>query len=222
MAGPGPRVLLADDHPLMLQGLRKLLEPDCEVVGEAWDGRALVEAAERLQPDLVITDISMPGLDGLEATRHLRAVAARTRVVILSFHTEPSWVQAAFEAGAHAYLPKTSVPEEIETAVREVLQGNFFLSPAVTRAVLAAERDDLSAPPPEARLAEEALTPREQDIVRRVGRGLCNKDIARELGVSVPTVRTHLQRIYAKLRQESRVELALYVAKGEEAREAVV
>lgn len=133
-----PRVLLADDHPMMLEGLKKLLEPSCEVVGRVTDGRALLAAVERLRPDLVVTDISMPDLDGLEATRRLRAAHPGLRILILSIHTEHSWVNATFEAGASGYLTKTSAPEEIERAVHEVLEGRFFVSSAVTRGVVAA------------------------------------------------------------------------------------
>jgi len=102
-------VLLADDHPMMLEGLKRLLSPDFEVVGAVADGPALLEAAAVLRPDLIIVDISMPGIDGIEATRRLRLLVPQARVLILSFHTEPSWVQAAFEAGAHGYLAKTAV-----------------------------------------------------------------------------------------------------------------
>ncbi len=217
MSESRPRVLLADDHPMMLQGLRKLLEPDFEVVGEVADGRALVEAARRLQPDVVITDISMPEIDGIEATRLLRTAAPKTKVLILSIYTETSWVRSAFEAGAHAYLPKTSATEEIETAVREVLNGRFYVSPVVTQAIVAAmgEPERLQAT---RKAPEEALTPRELDIFRLVGRGLSNKEIAQELGVSVTTVRTHLSKVYDKLGPGSRLELALlYAVQGGEA-----
>src|SRR5436305_1671911 len=113
---------------MMLEGLKRLLSPDFEVVGAVADGPALLEAAAVLRPDLIIVDISMPGIDGIEATRRLRLLVPQARVLILSFHTEPSWVQAAFEAGAHGYLAKTAVLMETETAVREVLKGHFYLS----------------------------------------------------------------------------------------------
>ena len=208
-----PRVLLADDHPMMLEGLRKLLEPSCEVVGRLTDGRALLTAVERLRPDLVVTDISMPHLDGLEATRRLRAAHPGVRVLILSLHTEHSWVNAAFEAGASGYLAKTSVPEEIERAIREVLEGQFFVSSAVTRGVVSAAVKGVSEVPrrPSAETVE-ALTPRETDIVRLVGQGLGNKEIAYRLGVSVATVRTHLSKVYGKIGTASRVELAILAA----------
>jgi len=209
-----PRVVLADDHPLMLDGLRKLLEIDFEVVAAVTNGRELLEAAERLRPDLVITDISMPLVDGLEATRRLQVAMPGTRVLVLSIHDHPGWVRAAFEAGACGYLTKISAPEEIGTAVREVLKGLFYVSPVVTRGMVdaakkpAARRPARPAPP----LATEVLTPRELATVRLVGRGLSNKQIARHLGIAVTTVRTHLNKAYDKLGSASRVELALLAA----------
>jgi DNA-binding NarL/FixJ family response regulator len=203
-------VLLADDHPLMLVGLKKLLEPACEVIGMAMDGCALVATAEQERPDVVITDISMPGLDGIAATRRLQETVPGARVIVLSFHSEPSWVRAAFEAGASGYLTKSSAPEEIERAVREVLQDRFYVCAQVARAAaLSAPPVRLESAPPE---AGEILTPREADIVRLVGAGLGNKEIANRLGVAVTTVRTHLSSVYDKLRPASRVELALYAA----------
>ena len=211
------RLLLADDHPLMLEGLRKLLETDFEVVGTAADGRALLDAAEILLPDLVITDISMPEIDGIEATRRLRVLVPAARVLILSVHTERSWVRAAFEAGAYGYLTKISAPEEIENAVREVFKGNFYVSPAVASAVVGPRKEAPAEVVRERPAANDTLTPRELDIVRLVGKGLRNKDIARQLGVAVTTVRTHLNKVYDKLDSESRVELALYAAYTREA-----
>lgn len=208
-----PRVVLADDHPMMLEGLRKLLEPSCEVVGRVTDGRALLAAVERLRPDLVVADISMPDMDGLEATRRLRAAHPGVRVLILSIHTEHSWVSAAFEAGASGYLTKTSAPEEIERAVRDVLEGRLFVSSAVTRGVVSAAVKGVSKVSRRASAETgEALTPREIDIVRLVGLGLGNKEIAHRLGVSVTTVRTHLSKVYGKMGTVSRVELALLAA----------
>ncbi|HEX6865225.1 MAG TPA: response regulator transcription factor [Thermoanaerobaculia bacterium] len=220
MSNVRPRVLLADDHPLMLGGLRKLLEPDFEVVASVRDGRELLEAAERLRPDLVVTDISMPLVDGLEATRRLQKTVPGARVLVLSIHDDPSWVRAAFEAGARGYLTKISAPEEIGTAVREVLKGLFYVSPVVTRGMVDVAKQHAArrpAPParptpPPAPAVKGALTPRELDTVRLVGQGLSNKAIARHLGVSVSTVRTHLNKAYDKLGSASRVELALLAA----------
>ena len=191
---------------MVLEGLKKLLAPEFDVIGEVRDGRALLEVAERWQPDLVITDVSMPGIDGIEATRRLQGIAPEARVLILSVHAEPSWVRMAFEAGAWSYLTKVSAPEEIETAIQEVLHGRFYVSPRVARAAI------LLPPEGEPREPGEPLTPRELDIVRLLGTGLGNKEIASRLGVAVTTVRTHLNSVYDKLGTASRVELALYAA----------
>ncbi len=208
-------ILVADDHPLILEGLRKLLEPDFLVIAAVQDGCALVEAAERCRPDLVITDLSMPGIDGIEAARRLRQVAPEVRVLVLSVHTEPSWVRATFEAGAWGYLTKSSAPDEIELAVRAVLAGRFYVCPAVTRAALAPlaqARSEDRKPSERPSLQAEALTPRECATVHLLANGLCNKEIARRLGVSVTTVRTHLHSVYDKLGMASRVQLALFAA----------
>jgi DNA-binding NarL/FixJ family response regulator len=214
-----PRLLLADDHPMVLDGLRKLLEPDFEVVATVTDGRELLRAAQKLRPDLVITDISMPLVDGLEATRRLRKTIPETRVLILSVHAEPSWVREAFEAGACGYLTKTSASEEIGTAVREVLKGLFYVSPVVTRGMVDAAKEVAEQPravaipvPLTPAEVNDLLTPRELETVRLVAQGMSNKEIARHLGVSVATVRTHLNKAYDKLGSDSRVELALLAA----------
>lgn len=202
----------------MLEGLRELLIPDFEVVGMATDGRALMELAEARRPDLVLADISMPLINGIEATRRLRNLLPETRVLILSIHNDPEWVRAAFDAGAYGYLTKDSAPREIETAIREVLKGRFYLSPAVTHAFMGLAQEDTTerhsfprpvTPPP---VIGDTLTPREAEIMRLLGRGLGNKEIAHQLGVSVTTVRTHLNKIYEKIGPMSRVELALYAA----------
>jgi DNA-binding NarL/FixJ family response regulator len=212
------RVLLADDHPMVLEGLRKLLETDFEVVATVTDGNELLAAAVRLQPELVVTDISMPGLDGLEATRRLQAAVPGVRVLILSVYADPSWVREAFEAGACGYLTKASAPEEVATAVREVLKGRFYVSPVVARGVVAAANEAAAESPERPRRAvdptvvAEILTPRELATFRLVGQGLSNREIARHLGVSVTTVRTHLNNAYDKLGSASRVELALLAA----------
>jgi DNA-binding NarL/FixJ family response regulator len=209
-------VILADDHPMMLGGLRRLLESELDVVATASDGQSLLEAAARLDPDLVITDLSMPELDGIEATRRLRAVLPSLKVVILSIHEQPSWVRAAFEAGACGYLTKTCVPEEIETAVRVVLDGRFYLSPTVARDTLLPRPKEQKGRGAAPHLVPSepavSLTPRELNILRLVGGGLSNKEIALKVGMAVSTVRTHLHSVYWKLGFESRVELALYAA----------
>jgi DNA-binding NarL/FixJ family response regulator len=199
---------------MVLQGLQEILEPVCGGIDTATDGPALLAAVERRRPDLVIVDISMPGLNGIEATRRLRAMAPGLPVLVLSIHTDPEYVQAAFAAGACGYLIKTSAREEIERAVREVLAGRFYVSPEITRAaVLPAPSGQESRPP----MAAATLTQRELAVLRLVAESLGNEQIAQRLGVSVTTVRTHLNSLYGKLRLKSRVELALYASQAGDA-----
>lgn len=197
------RILLADDHPVTLAGLCKLLEPAFEVAGQVADGPALLAAVERLRPDLVIAGTELPGLGGIEATRRLRARLPKVKVLILSLQVEPSCVWAVFGAGARGYLPKTAVPEEIERAVHEVLADRFYISPVVARAAIAR-----SARHPALAAASKLLTPRELGLVRLVGQGLGSKEIACKLGMSVTAARSLLNKIYGKLGLASRLELA--------------
>jgi DNA-binding NarL/FixJ family response regulator len=201
---------------MFVEGLRTLLSPDCEIVGTVEDGRELLAVAEAQRPDLIITDISMPGIDGIEATRRLRRLVPAARVLVLSIHDQPSWVHAAFAAGARGYLTKTSALIEVETAVREVLKGNFYISAAVSYTFLGKVKrgkgERIKPPPPE---ISDTLSPREMEIVQLVGKGLGNREIAEELGLSVATIRTHLTNLYEKIGVVSRVELALYAAQSE-------
>ena len=339
-----PRIVLADPQTLTIEGLRQLLEPSFRVIAAATDGRELLEAAERERPDLVLCEIDLPGLDGIEVTRQLKGRDPTQRVLILSSHTEAFRVRDAFEAGAAGYLAKSSAPEELEFALREVLKGRHYLSPSIaytlvpgmpaaeappirvlvvddhfvvrkgTAACLVQEDDidvvgeatngreaveaasrlrpdvilmDLQMPemdggeatreilqllpatrillmtrvsanegevldairagavgyfhktsedlpgvirrvhggervvPPEVMerletapsLDDHVLTPREKDATRLVARGLANKEIANELGVSQLTIRTHLRNIFEKLGLSNRVELALYAVR---------
>jgi DNA-binding NarL/FixJ family response regulator len=206
-----PRVLLADAHPIVLLGLRKLLERELEVVGTVTNGPELLAAAEHLRPDLVITDIGMPGIDGIEVTRRLQASFLGVRVLVLSIHAEPSYVRAAFGAGAWGYLTKLSAPEEVERAVQEVLAGRFYVSPEVARSAVGrtgTARHFGESPAP----AVGDLTPREAEILHLVSRGLNNQQIAHRLGVAVTTVRAHLNSLYKKMQMKSRVALALFAA----------
>jgi DNA-binding NarL/FixJ family response regulator len=200
-----PRVLLADDHLLFVKSLERLLEQEVEVVGTSTDGRALLEAAEEVRPDLVLCDISMPEVDGLEATRRLVARDPEARVVILSMHTDPDHVQAAFRAGARGYVVKHAAPEELLTAVREVLRGHHFVSPGVAGQITRIFREGPQTPP---------ISPREREILTLVARGLGNRRIAESLFISEATVRTHLSHLYSKLGCSNRVELALYAVKA--------
>lgn len=211
--------ILADDHPMMLEGLSKLLEPSLDIVARVLDGEMLVETAERHQPDLVVTDISMPGVDGIEATRRLTIVSPRTRTVVLSIHHDSSRVRSAFDAGAWGYLPKNAVADEVETAIQEVLDGRYYVSPSVTRALVSPSEGMKPSSKAQPQPGREILTPRELEVSRLVGEGWSNKKIAQQLGIAVTTVRTHLSSVYAKLEKTSRIELALFANRAEKAKD---
>lgn len=192
-----PRVLLADDHTLVRAGLRKLLEsiPDVEVVGEADDGLALLALAAQLQPNLVLTDIDMPGLNGLEATARLVKAQPETRVVILSMHQNEEYVRQALLHGATGYLLKDAAPVELELALKAVLRGETYLSPAVTKGVLSDYVQRLRGDEKPGVL----LTTRQREILQLVAESHSTKEIARHLDLSVKTVDTHRCRLMNQL-----------------------
>jgi DNA-binding NarL/FixJ family response regulator len=191
------RVLLADDHTLVRAGLRKLLEsmPDIEVVGEAGDGLALLELAEKLQPHLVLMDIAMPGLNGIEATARLVKSWPGIRVLILSMHQNEEYVRQTLRHGAVAYLLKDAAPMELELALAAVLRGETYLSPAVSKGVvndyvLRLRGEDLAADP---------LSPRQREVLQLIAEGQSTKEIARRLDLSVKTVDTHRSQLMKQL-----------------------
>lgn len=181
------RIVLADDHTLVRAGVCKLIEsmPAFQVVGQADNGRQVLELAEQLQPDLVLMDLSMPGLTGLEATTRLRKAWPRIRVLILSMHQSGEYVRQALRNGAVGYLLKDAAPQELEQALHTVLRGATYLSPAIAN-FSPATAAPLQASPPTGQ-----LTPRQTEVLRLVAQGLSSKDIARALDVSTKTVDTH-------------------------------
>lgn len=191
------RVLLADDHTLVRAGLRKLLEsiPDIEVVGEADDGLALLELAAQLQPDLVLMDISMPGLNGLEATARLGQAWPAIRVLILSMHQNEEYVRQALRHGAAAYLLKDAATQELELALKVVLRGETYLSPAVSRGVLSDYVQRLRGDG----AAGELLTPRQREVLQLIAQGQSTKEIARGLELSIKTVESHRSQLMKQL-----------------------
>ena len=191
------RVVLADDHTLVRAGIRKLLElmPDLEIVGEADDGVALLALVEALKPDLVLMDIAMPKLNGLDATRDLLAAWPETRVLILSMHQNKQYVRLALRHGAVGYLLKDAATMELELAIEAIRRGETYLSPAVTKGVLNEYVQHLRGddPPP------GQLTSRQNDILQLIAEGLSTKEIARRLDVSVKTVDTHRSQLMKQL-----------------------
>lgn len=202
-----PRVLLADDHSLMLAGLRKLLEDDCEIVGTAEDGRALVEAAQRLKPDIVLLDISMPLLNGLDAARQIRKLCPETKLVFLTMHASPTYAAEAFEVGASGYLLKRAAASELSQAIQAVLRGQHYLTPLITKDVL----ESAFSPRQGAdRRPGAKLTSRQREVLQLIAEGRGTKEIATILNVSVKTVEFHKWRIMEHLDLHSTAELTKY------------
>ena len=191
------RVLLADDHTLVRAGLRKLLEsiPGMEVVGEAGDGLQLLEMVEKLQPQVVLMDIAMPGLNGLEATGRLVKAWPSIRVLILSMHQNAEYVRQALRQGAVAYLLKDAAPLELEWALAAVLRGETYLSPAVSKGVVSDYVHRLRNEEQPA----DALTPRQREVLQLIAEGQSTKEIARRLDLSVKTVETHRTQLMKQL-----------------------
>jgi len=209
-ANPEPtiRVLLADDHVMVREGTRRILErePDLKVVAEAGDGRETVTLVEQLRPDVALVDISMPVMNGIEATRGIKRVAPQTAVLILSAYEDDEYVFAVLEAGAAGYLLKNARSSELIDAVRKVYQGKSVLHPAIAKKVLSRVRES-AAPANEP--AAEALTERELDVLRQAARGLSNRQIAAQLALSPRTVQAHLANIFGKLQVASRTEAVM-------------
>jgi DNA-binding NarL/FixJ family response regulator len=204
------RVLLADDQRLVRHGLRMILgaEPGIEVVGEAADGEEALAAARRLMPDVVLMDVRMPVLDGVEATRRLLiGPEPRPRVLVLTTFDLDEYVYAALRAGAAGFLLKDVPEDHLIAGVRAVAEGGSLLDPVVTRRIV--ERFVLAAPEPAAGPDLSALTPREVDVLRLVARGLSNAEVAGELVVSDATVKTHVARILGKLGLRDRTQAVI-------------
>ena len=206
-------VLIADDQALVRVGLRKILETEREttVVGEAGDGEDAVAAARRLRPDVVLMDIRMPVLDGIEATRRIVRAQPATRVLILTTFGLDTYVYDALRAGASGFMLKDAPPEEIAAAVQIVASGEALLAPAVTRTVIEefARRAPADAPPvPPAAVAE--LTPREREVLDLLVRGLSNPEICARLVISEATAKTHVAHILQKLGLRDRVQAVIY------------
>lgn len=209
------RILLADDHTVMRAGLRSLLEhqPDLEVVGEAADGRQTVELAGSLSPDVVVMDIGMPNLNGIEAARQIVAKQPATAVVILSMHSDETYVMRAMKAGARAYLLKDSAEADLIRAIQAVSQGKSFFSPKISR--ILAEEYVCLLKQKGGEDTYELLTAREREILQLLAEGKTNKEVATLLNLSLYTVETHRSRILQKLNLHSAAELVLYaVRKG--------
>jgi len=199
---------MADDHCLVLAGLRKLVEAECEVVGTVEDGRALVEVAQTLRPDLILLDISMPLLNGLEAARQLRILAPESKLIFLTMHASPTYATEAFQAGADGYLLKRSAASELSLAMRSVLQGEHYLTPSLTKDVLASVLKPSSGE--RGTRVSTALTARQREVLQLVAEGHGTKAIATTLKVSVKTVEFHKSHIMQHLDLHTTADLTKY------------
>ena len=200
------RVLIADDQELVRTGFRVILnaEPDLEVVGESRDGKEVIEAARRLRPEVVLMDIRMPNLDGIQATRRIAAGAGSPRVLILTTFDLDQYVYEALRAGASGFLLKDAAADELLQAIRVIAAGEALLAPSITRRLIEdyARRPALRMQPD----ALADLTARELDVMRLLARGMSNTDIARELFLGDATVKTHVARIFSKLSLHDRAQ----------------
>ena len=202
------RVLLTDDHAIVRKGVRALLatERDIQVVGEAGSGAEALAQAEALHPDVILMDLVMPELDGIEATRQITSKLPGTHILVLTSFAADEKVFPAIKAGALGSLLKDSGPEELVEAIRKVHRGEPSLEPTIARKVLM----ELSHPPKQQPLTADPLTEREFDVLRLIAKGCSNKEIALKLSVSDLTVRTHVSNILSKLHLASRTQAALY------------
>lgn len=201
-------VLIVDDHGLFRAGLRALLEQKSEynVVGEAADGETAARLAGELQPDLILMDVSMPGMNGIEATRQLKGVCPKTRVLALTVHEDDSMLREMVRAGASGYIIKRAVESDLINAIQVVTQGYMYVYPAMTRALF----KDLSPADQFQPVEQETLTPREIDVLKLLARGYTNRQIAQELCLSPRTVEGHRSSLVGKLGLRSRVDLINY------------
>ncbi|THJ18702.1 MAG: response regulator transcription factor [Nitrospira sp. CG24B] len=208
-----PRILMADDHAIVLAGLRKLVEAEGEVVGMVEDGRALVEAAQQLRPDIVLLDISMPLLNGLDAARQISKLVPESKLIFLTMHATPTYATEAFKAGASGYLIKRSAAVELKQAIQAVMRGQHYMTPLITKDVLAATLQS-----PDGQFNKPlvtSLTQRQREVLQLVAEGKGTKAIASILNISVKTVEFHKFRIMSELDLHSTAELVKYaIAEG--------
>lgn len=201
-----PRLLLADDHTMFVEGLTRLLESEFDIVGTVSNGETLLATAKELRPDVVVADISMPGLNGIEATRQMLEDDPSTKIVLLTMHEDVSYAMAALDAGVHGYVLKNSEPAELLTAIREALGGRTFVTPSVASEIFAARRRSTGSEEPQ-------LTPRQREILRLLCEGLAAKEIGAKLGLSRKTVEYHKYRVMDMLGLRTTAELIQYALK---------
>lgn len=201
-------ILLADDHNIVRQGLKLILgaQPDLKVVGEAGNGKEAVELAQQLKPDIILMDVAMPEVNGIEATKRIVAANSRARVLVLSMHKEAVYVREILKAGARGYILKDAIDTELLSAVRSVAQGDGYVSPAVSGSLLNDHAQKSNDP-------ADALSPREREVLKLIAEGKTNKEVATHLNLSVYTVDSHRSKIMEKLNLHSTGELVRFAIK---------
>jgi two-component system, NarL family, response regulator NreC len=208
------RLLLVDDHEIVRAGLRMLFsaEPEVEIIGEASSGEEAVTAVQSLQPEVVLMDVAMPGIGGIEATRRIKAAHPQVAVLALTMHEDEEYFFEMLAAGASGYVPKRAAPDDLMSAIHIVRQGDVYIYPSLARLLVKdfLHRSDATAPE-----AREELTPREQEVLTWIAEGYSNREIADALVISVKTVDRHRENIMRKLQLHNRVELVKYaIEKG--------
>ncbi|MEI6258825.1 MAG: response regulator transcription factor [Deltaproteobacteria bacterium] len=204
-----PRILLADDHRIVLEGLRGLLEPEFEIVGAVEDGRTLVAEAKRLRPDLVVADISMPALNGIDAARQIKKLDARIRVVFLTMHADAGYAASAFEAGASGFVLKHSAPQELITAIRDAMRGRTYITPIIAGDLIDSYQQGRRDPEE----LKVVLSPRQREILQLHASGKSAKEMATILNISTRTVEFHKYRMMEQLNIKTSAELVQYAVK---------
>jgi DNA-binding NarL/FixJ family response regulator len=202
-----PRVLLADDHALLLGAFEKLLAEDCDIVGQVSDGRALVAAAQELRPDIIVLDITMPLLNGIEAARQIKHTVPRAKLVFVTMNEDTGLAADAFRAGASAYLLKQSATSELLTAIREAMAGNSYVTPLITEGLVGSLMYS-----GESAVSDE-LTPRQREVLQLLAEGRSMKEAAALLNLTPRTVAFHKYRIMQQLKIKSSAELVQYAVR---------
>lgn len=201
-----PRVLLADDHLLVLEGFRRILEGQYELVGAVEDGRALLDAAEKLQPDIVILDVSMPLLNGIDAAAQLKKICPSTKIIIVTMHADREYIRSAFEAGASAYVLKRSAVDELDQAIRAAVAGHSYITPLITKDMLSVFLSTASDTSSET----QRLTTRQREVLQLLAEGRTAKEIANILNISSRTVEFHKSQILTQLKLQTTADLIKY------------